>query len=569
MRGGGLVLAVLLTALAAARLVSIYAVGVNWDEFMLLDRAVDTAETGTLRSGGRSGLAVLVLMPFASGCEDEIATVRAARVLWLVITAAMLAGLALLLARFERDPRRRAATALLGVGLLALVPAFLEWSLQVRTDQIALLGGIWGGVALLASRRHPTRALLAGLLFGAGFLATQKLLYSAALVGLLVAADQIRDAEIAPRRDALRAALCAAGFGAIVLGFRALVNALFELPQGHASQQLVTPIQMQSVMSAFDFYRNTIGMSQYRELLPTLMPHGLLLVALAAASGVALRRRATRHAVVLALAWLLVFAGVFVGWFHAAAFSYFWMTLGLFPAVALAVSHGAVREILAPGEQRLAKLVTAGIVALIAIPALLQSAVLLRDTQSVQRESLHFIARNFAPSDGGFHPERGPFCREGSHRISPYFSRTLYRHFAGEHRERNQQRLLATFRREPIKYLVQSFRLNQFPVEVRRFWAENYQPYRASVFVAGRRLEGRTGAVHDFELIVPGSYRWLPAAGRARVSIDDRTLDAGAVVELTAGVHTAHFIDDVADGMLVLAMNDPPGPAPLAFYKAY
>jgi hypothetical protein len=34
-------------------------------------------------------------------------------------------------------------------------------------------------------------------------------------------------------------------------------------------------------------------------------------------------------------------------------------------------------------------------------------------------------------------------------------------------------------------------------------------------------------------------------------------------------VHTAHFIDDVADGMLVLAMNDPPGPAPLAFYKAY
>ena len=57
---------------------------------------------------------------------------------------------------------------------------------------------------------------------------------------------------------------------------------------------------------------------------------------------------------------------------------------------------------------------------------------------------------------------------------------------------------------------MQSFRLNQFPLELRRFWAANYQPYRASVFVAGRHLEGQRGAETSFELIVPGRYRWIP-----------------------------------------------------------
>jgi len=45
------------------------------------------------------------------------------------------------------------------------------------------------------------------------------------------------------------------------------------------------------------------------------------------------------------------------------------------------------------------------------------------------------------------------------------------------------------FRGEPIKFLVQSFRLNQFPLELRRFWPRTTSLPR-SVFVAGRRLEG-------------------------------------------------------------------------------
>ena len=62
--------------------------------------------------------------------------------------------------------------------------------------------------------------------------------------------------------------------------------------------------------------------------------------------------------------------------------------------------------------------------------------------------------------------------------------------------------MLETFRSQPVKFLVQSFRLNQFPAPLRRFWAENYQPYRGSIFVLGRRLEGASGEEHGFELII-------------------------------------------------------------------
>ena len=136
-------------------------------------------------------------------------------------------------------------------------------------------------------------------------------------------------------------------------------------------------------------------------------------------------------------------------------------------------------------------------------------------------------------------------------------------------RERHTRRLVGDFRERPVRYVVQSFRLNQFPVEIRRFLADNYQPYRASVFVAGRRLEGPSGGRSEFELIVPGRYRWLPFETPAAIRIDDRRLARGETAELAAGKHIAEFVEDVAGGMLVLAVDDPPTIAPLAFYKAY
>ena len=202
--------------------------------------------------------------------------------------------------------------------------------------------------------------------------------------------------------------------------------------------------------------------------------------------------------------------GAGVAAFHAGAFFYFWMTLGLFPAVAFALALAPLRDALLPAGARPRALAAALLWAALAVPGAVKAAQLLADTQGVQRESLAFIRRNFAPGDAGFHPERALFCGPTASPLPLYFSQTIFRDFVGPQAEANLAHMEQRFRGEPIKFLVQSFRLNQFPLELRRFWAENYQPYRASVFVAGRRLEGARGATSPFELIVPGRYRWLP-----------------------------------------------------------
>ena len=119
------------------------------------------------------------------------------------------------------------------------------------------------------------------------------------------------------------------------------------------------------------------------------------------------------------------------------------------------------------------------------------------------------------------------------------------------------------FRSQPVHYLVESFRLNQFPLPLRRFFAENYQPYRNSVFVAGRRLEA--GDEQEFELFVEGPYRWIPFDGPHRASIDGTAVAPGEVVVLAAGPHAARVEEGA--GMLVLSLGEPPGPAPLPFYE--
>ena len=580
----------LVGGLLAARLVSVFHVAANWDELALLHRADQAVESGIFQSGGRPGLAVLVLVPFVAGCDDEIAVVRAARLLWLAVTLAYLAGVAAWVAALQPDARRRRGDALLALALLALVPAFLEWSLQVRSDQLALACAAWGGAALLASRRRLALAAAAGALFALGVLASQKALYAVGLAGLLAAGAAA--GPLRPGRDAARLALSAAAALAVWLGFRLALTALFDVPAGHAARSPVAGGAIGRSLSIFDFYRETIGFDQYRELLPTLAPHGILLAALVGAS-VAARRRGSAGRPRLALAWAVLASGAFVAWFHSAAFAYFWMTLGLFPAVAFALAREPLERLLPtprareplerllptprarePLERllptpRARELATGALALALLAPALLQAGWMLADSQAVQRESFDFVHRNLDKTDAGFHPESGLFCQLGGPPIQTQFSQTIYRHFAGEKRAANTERMVRTFRDQPVKFMLQSFRLNQFPVELRRFWAEHYQPYRASVFLAGRELAGGPGEASRFELIVPGRYRWIPFEGPRPLEVDGARLAAGAVLELAAGPHEARFPEERTAGLLVLAVDDPPGPAPLAFYKAY
>jgi len=559
-----LVVAILLLILAA-RLAAVFRANVSWDEFGLLHLADATAATGELHSAARPGLAVWLLVPLVRDCADEIAVVREARLLWTGITALFLVGFGLWLGALEPDRARRSSAALLGVALLGLVPAFLATSLQVRTDQIALAGGAFGGWLLLASRRRVPFALAAGACFGAGFLGSQKLLYLLALAGLLAAGQLRLERELAPRREAVRLLLAAAGFAAVILAFEAAASAAFAVPESHAARKGLSSEYLESGLSLFGFYRNTIGFREYREMLPTLAPHLLALLALAAATPSALRRRG-RSADAVLLAWAVVGLGLAVGLFHAAAFRYFWMTLGVFPAVAICLGRDAIRAWLALRTGRLLPAVAPAFAALVAIPAAVEATLLLRDAQAVQRESLAFVHRHFARTDAGFQPETALFCQAGHQAIGTHFSQKIYQRFAGLDREANTARMLGFFRKAPIKFIVQSFRLNQFPVELRRFWAENYQPYRASVFVAGRRLAGLRGDEASFELIVPGRYRWIPRGGPHPLAIGERWLRAGEVIDLDAGTHVARFVEDVGDGILVLAVGEPPGQDPLPFY---
>jgi hypothetical protein len=70
-------------------------------------------------------------------------------------------------------------------------------------------------------------------------------------------------------------------------------------------------------------------------------------------------------------------------------------------------------------------------------------------------------------------------------------------------------------------------------------------------------------------LIVTGPYRWLPSSGPQTVAVDGRTLEAGDVIRLESGEHVVGFLEDVPGGALVLAVAEPPGLAPLSFYKSY
>jgi len=552
-----------LAAFAALRVAAVYSSAGNWDEFGLFENASISHETGVLNGGGRPGLAQLVVLPLVAGCDDEIEVLQRARLLWVFITLAFLIGVGVLAGQLQPDRDRRLADALLAIGLLALVPAFLEWSIQVRTDQIALAGGVWGGVALLASNRRPALALAAGILLGIGFLSSQKLLYVAALVGLLTLAQVALGGRIQPRREALRAGLCALGFAACLFAvFHATTREIAVAP----NHTVLSMSVVRNGLSSFDLYRETIGWSQYRAMLPTLVPHFILLTALAAATLVAWRRRgARRH--VLALAWLILILGVAVGSFHAAAFSYFWMTLGLFPALAFAVARRPICELL-PSVGQTRRLAVVGFWLALAGPGVLEMFVMLNDTQKVQRDSFDFIGSNFKVSDAGFHPESALFCRGEGQPLQHFFSADIYRRFGTPDSEPNRAHLIQQFRDEPIVFMVESFRLNQFPVEIRRFWSENYQPYRASVFVAGRRLEGLSNSSSVFELVAPGEYRWLPITGPQPITLDGQSLGAGEIMYLASGEHVADFPEDVPGGILVLALEEPPGLAPLAFYTA-
>ena len=252
-----------LLGFAALRVATVFSTAFNWDEFALFHDVALTAQSGELRSAGHPGLPQVALLPLVRDCADEISVGRTARLAWLALTWGYLAGVFALLLQLLPADRHRAHDAALGTALLGLLPVFLEWSIQVRTDQVALLGGTWGAVALLASRRRPWLALAAGAAFGVGWLGTQKLAYVAALAALLAAGDLALRAEWRCRRELARAGGAALGAALVLAAWRGAVSAAFAVPASHAALSGTSPETVRNYLDVFDFYRATIGYSQY------------------------------------------------------------------------------------------------------------------------------------------------------------------------------------------------------------------------------------------------------------------------------------------------------------------
>jgi len=534
-------------AYIAVHLVAAVRENVNWDEIALLARSVESIASGVLIGGGRPGLATLLLIPFAEGGANSISAVIDARLFWSLFTFAYLAGIYALVAHFDGG-KRWSRAGLAAVGLIALVPLFQRWSLQVRTDQPALAFATWGGVALLASRKRPWLGAISGLLFAVGYLFTQKAAYVVALAGLLAAGALWIERDFRLRREALRVGGIAVAGLAVYFGYLRLVSFFFDF-------HLASPT---TVIEAMGSYRQ-LGLLVYRSLPALMVPHLILGILLAAATVRAFLQRNDDFRRCI-LAWLVLAAGFAAGFVHGSRFAYFWMTLGLFPAVGLGIGIG---PILRSVRSRTGDLVLAFVGVLLLARAIPQADEITTDSVWRQERAVAFVDRNFAPGVRGFHPEKALFHRRDPNPFPTYFYRQIRAIFTGANGRANAETFIGEFRKRNVAFMVDSHRLRMFPPLVQEFWAQHYIHYADSVYVAGRALQGEAGTKLSFEVIAPGDYTLILPDDHppARIAIGGNTVEPGKTVSLPAGVIEIELLEPVGMGLFTLKLEEPPNPA--------
>jgi hypothetical protein len=380
-----------------------------------------------------------------------------------------------------------------------------------------------------------------------GFLGSQKVVYVAALVGLLATADLYMDRSWDRRQVLRRIGWLALGGIAGALVYRYLMPLWYEpQPTGAIGHKL----------DLFAWYRKVLGYRVYRMMLPSLLPHLAVGALLVAATVREVRRNDREYIRTLIVAWGVLALGLAVALFHAAAFPYFWMTLGLFPATAAALGWEAMCALFP--KQRVRMLVVGGLWALLVVPALPAALGRLQDTQEVQRASYAFIGRAFRPTDRGYQVEGGLFCRADPDPMPSYFSQHIVSKFSGPKAGPRLRAFLSEFARRPIAYMIQSHRMSQFPDVVHRFWASHYVPYYRAVYIPGRHIGGPAGKTIPFDIIVPGNYRWVVFGDtEVRIRVSGSELAPNARVRLERGRYGAEITKGPGMGMLVYDVGEP------------
>jgi hypothetical protein len=558
--------AVAMLAVAAwfvvTHLVHVFTEAVNWDEFALLARADRTARFGEVVGGGRPGLVSVLLIPFVLDCVDSVRSVVNARVLWQFITLAYLAGVYALVRRwFARcnRPTDGRVQGLLAVALLAFLPAFVTWSVQVRTDQVALATATWGGVALL-SAGLPSAAL-AGLLFCVAMLATQKALYVIALCVLLFAAAGVARGFAAP--DALRAELRAGLLRVAVVACVAAAAAaiyLYFVPQ---AARLASGAGVGSGLEVMDWVRKRQGYRSYTVHADRLVVHWVLFAILVAWTVRTALRRDRAEWLVVATGWLVLALGLMVVRFHGSSFPYFLMTAGLFPALGLSLAAGGPLRL----AGRLEWPVVVSLVALAAAQSAWEALEMTVDSQSTQRETMRLIRDSGLRERRGYSVEGAAFCARDPDPMPTMFSQGIWQKFRDN--PPAVAAFIQEFRDRPIAYIVESYRMNQFPSEIRTFFGEHYVWHEQGLLVAGVDIRG-PGDI-EADIIVDGEYRWVPGPQdpNAWLQVDSVSVRPLATVQLPVGRHEIVAGEGSAGGKLILADLPPPRhDAYQAFYNS-
>jgi hypothetical protein len=539
-----LALGVLAISYVVAHFVAGFREAANWDEFVMYRRAMDAATTGILDTGGRPGLGVLLLVPFVDGCDHVMSVVHGTRVLWGVFTLAALAGLFELL---RRSVSWHAAS--LGVAAVALVPIFMRWSLHARTDQPAVAFALWGGVALLASRKRPWLSVMAGALIGTGYLFSQKAIYITALVAVVAAAPHFIERDVRWRREGARVASMIVGAIVPIVVYRLVVAALYTVPV----------ISLESSLDQLSWYRTVLHWRLYPAMVSTVVAQiGLLALIIAAFVHSIVRDTAERRRLLVAVVVMVL--GISVARFHTASFPYFWITLGMFPAVAIGLGLPGLQELM----PRLWRPVV-GVACLVLLAGgIWFGGETLEDTQQAQEDVLDAV-EGLPREMRGFQVEGALVCRPDPAPIPAYLSSTIVAAFSGTNGERNARAFIQEHRDRPVSFVIMSHRLGTFPDWIKRFWAQHYVQYRSTLALAGRKIAGPAGSTHELDVIVPGTYRWMPSTP-ARLVGGGITLMAGETIQLTAGVKRFELLDGVEGGMLVIAVEAAPDPRERPFY---
>lgn len=117
-------------------------------------------------------------------------------------------------------------------------------------------------------------------------------------------------------------------------------------------------------------------------------------------------------------------------------------------------------------------------------------------------------------------------------------------------------------------FVVDSWRLSQFPQEVRELLSGSYTYYEAAVAVPGHTFRQPQEGARVIETVVPGEYRWWRTESDegSELWVDGQRLEDGDTIVLGVGPHVVELIWGGDGGTLALALDEPPSPGSDPFY---